>query len=138
MKSIGDLINEFESLENQTVGEFNRLFTNNKLGKYIYEEDINSYKFEEYPKEWSVEILGVAPNDNRWIILNNQVEIIHELKRDYSHKKIKKGNNKVIKVNGIEYQGVMIASRHFGLSVDQFHRRFEEIEKNKFEIRQGV
>lgn len=137
MKSIGDLINEFESLEHQTVGEFNRLFVTNKIGFLVYEEDINSYRFEEYPKDWSVEILGVAPNDNRWILLNNEREFIHEMRRDFSSKKSKKGNNKAITVQGIEFKGVMIASRYYGLSVDQFHRRFKEVDKNKYELRKG-
>lgn len=138
MKSIGELINEFESLENQTVGEFNRLFPTNRLGEYIYQEDINSYKFEEYPHDWSVEVLNVAPNDNRWILINNEKEFIHEMRRDYSHKKIKKGNSRIITVMGQTFTGVMVAARNYGLSVDQFHKRFNEVEKDKYELKQGA
>lgn len=138
MKSIGELINEFEQLDIQNVGEFNRLFPTNKLGEYIYQEDINSYKFEEYPNEWSVEVLGVAPNDNRWILLNNQREFIHELRRDFRHEKRKHGNSRTVTVMGETFKGVMVAARNYGLSVDQFYRRFSEVEKDKYELIQGA
>lgn len=135
-KLIGDLINDFDSLESheQTVGKFNEMFPNAKLGKWVPTFD-GIPEFEEYPHTWKVEIGEITNEDKRVIKLYEKITIVHDMRQVYPNQRQKKGRFIPVTVDGINFDGIRIAARHFCMSIDQFHRKFIKTKEGTYERR---
>jgi len=135
-KLVGDLINEFDELDEdkQNVETFNKMFPNSRLGKWVFTID-GITEFEEYPRKWRVQIGEITREDNRIITLENKVQIEHSIRQIHPSGNKKSGRFTPITIDGVRFDGIRIASRSFGLSIDQFHRKFVKKQEGIYERR---
>jgi hypothetical protein len=113
--SIGELINIFDESMTQDVGLFNELFPHCQLGEW-YLDGTRELKFKEYPREWSVEILGMVAGNTRRIMVNGEA-INHEMPMiGYHYEKKYHGHSKPVMIDGIEYASIAEASKKLNLS----------------------
>jgi hypothetical protein len=111
---IGELINKFESLENQTVEEFNKLFPMSPLN---------------YPKH-SVISIGNLYGNSREIIIGNET-IYHEITvlKSFTKSGLRKLKQvKLFEKNGNligEYVGITSIPGKLNLSVFEFYDRLK-------------
>jgi hypothetical protein len=135
-KTVGDLINDFDALddEDKNVKTFNDMFPTSKLGKWIYTID-GITEFEEYPSRWSVEIGEITKDDCRVITLCDKIQVTHKIRQSFKSNGPSKGRFTPVTVDSIKFEGIRIASRHFGLSIDQFHRKFIKTQEGIYERR---
>lgn len=131
--SIGQLINEFDSLEVQNVGTFNELFTHCRLGRMTQTID-GIWEFIEYPAWWSVEILTPEEGNCRKILLNGK-PITHYMPIPLRSKKNHKGRFKPVSVDGKNFESTREACSFYKLSIDQFKAKFNEVSEGVYERR---
>jgi hypothetical protein len=128
---VGDLINKFDSLSSQTVGDFNEIFTHCRLGEWKLDMEGNAI-FEEYPKKWTVQIGEPMVGNSRRIILDGRVSIRHEMPPIYPQKKMKQGNRRPVTVDGREFDSISDAMRWYKLNPYNFAKQFDEVEDDEY------
>lgn len=131
--SIGQTINEFDSLEVQNVGTFNELFSWCRLGRMTQTID-GIWEFIEYPAWWTVEILTPEAGNCRKIMLNGK-PIIHYMPIPLRSKKNNKGRFKSVIVDGKNFESTREAYTFYKLSIDQFKAKFNEVSEGVYERR---
>jgi hypothetical protein len=130
-KRLGELINEFDNLEEQTVRTFNQLFPMAKLGKLVLNREGRA-EFISYPEHWTVEILDMAHANTRNIKLNNLKTIKHVMEPFKPVNRGRDGKPRAVVIDGVHFDSVADALRHYGIKSHQFPMMFKKVAPNEY------